>query len=54
MATTIINKTTTGISLGSCLAAVISYNVNHSIFWAIVHAFFGWFYVAYYVLKQAL
>ena len=46
MATTIINKTTTGISLGSCLAAVISYNV--------VHAFFGWFYVAYYVLTRAL
>ena len=46
--------TKTGISLGSCIAAVISYNANHSILWAIIHAVFGWFYVAYYVLKQAL
>ena len=46
--------TKTGISLGSCIAAVFSYNANHSILWAIIHAVFGWFYVAYYVLKQAL
>ncbi|HJD60964.1 MAG TPA: hypothetical protein LFW14_00275 [Rickettsia endosymbiont of Degeeriella rufa] len=39
-----------GISLGSILAIVISFNVNHSILWAIIHGFFGWFYVAYYLL----
>lgn len=30
-----------GISLGSILAIVISFNVNHSILWAIIHGFFG-------------
>ncbi len=36
-----------GITLGSILAVVISWTVNRSIVWAIVHFFFGWFYVLY-------
>ena len=38
-----------GISLGTILAIVISFNVNKSILWAIIHGFFGWFYIVYYL-----
>ena len=37
-----------GIGLGSILAGVLSWMVNHSIFWVIVHGgFCGWLYVFY-------
>jgi len=39
---------TTGISMGSALAMILSYSVNHSIIWAIVHGFCSWFYVLYF------
>lgn len=42
--------TTAGISFGSALAIAISWSVNHSVFWAIIHGFFGWFYVILYVI----
>ena len=34
-------------SIGAVLAALLSWNVNHSILWALIHAFFSWFYVIY-------
>ena len=37
--------------LGSIMAIVISWSVNHSILWAIIHGFFGWLYVLYYLIK---
>ena len=37
----------TGIGFGSALAMVISFAVNRSIFWAIIHGIMGWFYVVY-------
>ena len=37
-----------GVSFGSALAMAISFNINHSIGWAIVHGIFSWFYVIYY------
>ena len=37
----------TGISLGSAIAVVVSWSVNHSIGWAILHGTIGWFYVGY-------
>ena len=40
----------TGTSFGAVLAAIVSWTVNKSILWAIVHAFFGWFYIIYYAL----
>lgn len=43
-------KISGGIGLGSLLAACISWTTNKSIFWAIIHAFLGWFYVIYYAL----
>lgn len=38
--------------IGTALAAVMSYIHNHSIVWAIIHAFCGWIYVAYAVLTR--
>lgn len=35
------------ISFGTALAVVISYDHNHSIFWAILHGFLSWIYVGY-------
>jgi hypothetical protein len=37
-----------GVSFGSALAVAISFNINQSIGWAILHGVFSWFYVIYY------
>ncbi|MBR3840036.1 MAG: hypothetical protein IKM20_02755 [Erysipelotrichales bacterium] len=42
---------TTGISLGSVLAVVISYTKWQSIGWAIFHGLMSWGYVIYYLIK---
>jgi len=39
-----------GITLGSALAITISWSLNKSILWAIIHGIFSWFYVIYYAL----
>ena len=39
-----------GVGFGSALAIAISYTNNHSVLWAIIHGFFSWLYVIYYVL----
>jgi hypothetical protein len=41
-----------GIGMGSALAIAISWSLHQSILWAILHGFFGWFYVAYYALTR--
>lgn len=41
-----------GIGLGSAIAVAISWSLNQSIIWAIVHGFFGWFYVIYHALTR--
>jgi len=38
-------------SIGAVIAGILSYKVNQSILWALVHAFFSWFYVVYHWLK---
>lgn len=40
-----------GIGFGTALAITISWSVNKSIFWAIVHGLFSWVYVVYFALK---
>ena len=45
-------KIGSGISLGTLIAIVISWSVNHSVLWAIIHGFFGWFYVFYYLISK--
>lgn len=39
--------TSTGISLGSAIAVVLSWEVNKSILWCVVHGVCSWFYVLY-------
>ena len=41
-----------GISFGSALAIAISWSVNKSILWAILHGFFSWAYVVYFALTR--
>jgi hypothetical protein len=41
-----------GISFGCALAIVISYTAYRSVLWAIIHGFFSWFYVIYFVLTR--
>ena len=39
-----------GIGIGNIIALVISWSVNHSIIWALIHGILGWLYIVYYVL----
>lgn len=41
-----------GLSFGSALAIVISYTSHQSVLWAIIHGFFSWFYVVYFLLTR--
>jgi hypothetical protein len=41
-----------GIGFGSALAITISWSMNHSLLWAIIHGALGWFYVIYYALTR--
>lgn len=40
-----------GIGMGGSLAMILSYSVNHSIGWCILHGIFGWLYVIYHAIK---
>ena len=40
----------TGISMGCSLAMILSWSVNGSILWAILHGVCSWIYVIYYAL----
>jgi hypothetical protein len=37
-----------GISLGAAIAVTISWSLNHSILWAILHGLLSWLYVIYF------
>jgi len=37
-----------GLGFGSALAICISWSVNKSIIWAVLHGICSWFYVIYY------
>lgn len=41
-----------GVGFGSALAIAISWSLYKSIFWAIVHGIFSWFYVIYYICTR--
>lgn len=38
--------------LGCSLAVAISWSVNKSILWAMLHGIFSWFYVIYYAFTR--
>ncbi len=39
-----------GFSLGTVIAVALSWSVNKSILWAIIHGFLSWLYVIYYFI----
>ena len=41
-----------GIGFGTALAITISWSVNQSILWAVIHGVLSWLYVIYYALKR--
>ena len=43
---------TSAVSMGNALAIAISWSRHQSILWAIVHGFFGWFYVIWYAITR--
>ena len=44
----------TGITFGTALAMAISFNVNQSVLWAMIHGALSWFYVVYFVIRWRL
>ena len=48
----VTNVAKAGIGFGSALAITISWSQWESIIWAIIHGFFGWFYVVYYAFQR--
>ena len=44
--------TRSGITMGSALAMILSYNASQSILWAILHGIFSWLYVIYFVIVR--
>jgi hypothetical protein len=41
-----------GIGLGSAIAVAISWSLHQSTLWAILHGFFGWFYVIWHAFTR--
>ena len=44
------SSASSGFSLGFVIAACLSWGVNHSIVWSIIHGFCSWLYVIYYFI----
>lgn len=42
----------TGGGIGTAIAVAISWSLNHSILWAMLHGAFGWFYVIYFAIVR--
>jgi hypothetical protein len=40
----------TGVTFGAALAMAISFNMNQSVFWALIHGLLSWIYVVWYIL----
>jgi hypothetical protein len=41
-----------GITFGVALAITISWSLHKSIMWALIHGFFSWFYIIYYMIVR--
>ena len=52
MSSTRVEVTRAGVSFGSALAIAISWSVNQSVLWAIIHGILSWIYVIYYLIVQ--
>lgn len=40
-----------GIGIGVVIAALLSWSINHSVLWAVIHGLLGWLYVIFYLFK---
>ncbi len=45
MNTVVLKK---GIGLGGAIAVTVSWSLNHSVLWCVLHGICGWFYLIYY------
>jgi hypothetical protein len=45
------SHTSYGIGIGGVLAVIMSWGVNHSILYAILHGVLGWLYVIYWCMN---
>jgi hypothetical protein len=52
VASTRVEVTRAGVSFGSALAIAISWSVNQSVLWAIIHGILSWIYVIYYLIVR--
>jgi hypothetical protein len=43
-----------GITFGTALAMAISFHVNQSLLWAVIHGLLGWIYVVYFAVRFRL
>ena len=43
-----------GITFGTALAMAISFHVNQSVLWAMIHGLLSWLYVIYFVIRFRL
>jgi hypothetical protein len=43
-----------GCGVGGFIAVILSWLTNHSILWALFHAFCGWIYVIYWIFVHGL
>jgi hypothetical protein len=39
---------------GTIIAAILSWSVNHSVIWLLIHGFFSWAYIIYHFFKYGL
>ena len=45
------SATSVGISFGSAMAMILSFELNHSVLWMVLHGVCSWFYVIFRVLE---
>lgn len=48
-----VTYTRSGIGLGGLLAVILSWVVNHSVVFCILHFICGWFYVIYWCIEYS-
>jgi hypothetical protein len=40
------------VDMSSALAMIISWGINNSILWTVIHGLFGWFYILYFAINR--
>jgi len=45
-----MNYTGSGIGLGTLIAVLLSWSLNRSVLWCIIHGILGWIYIIYWAI----